>query len=485
MGHGTQVAGVAGAVGNNGKGVTGVAWGVRLMACRFFDDDGMGSISDAVECIDYARQHGAHVINASFVSSGYSSSLYNAINACRSAGIIFVAAAGNDSIDNDASPQYPASYDLDNIVAVAATTRTDGLASYSNHGATSVDLGAPGSSLTTTYHNGDSSYVLNSGTSFSAPVVAGAFALMRQRYSGEGYRQMIDRVLAATDPLTALEGKTVSGGRLNLYQALGPSVLADFTASPTVGEVPLPVQFTDGSFGEVTSWAWEFGDGATSTEQNPAHTYSNEGNFAVTLTVTTDSGATSTKQRTVSTVANYEISPGTYSWIDPSSMTALNLADNGVSALQPLPFAFVFYGQTYEGVYVGANGLIGFSAAGLEQSFELARSGRRRTGRWWCRGWACRITRNRPPVTRSRFVLMRRPTGSGFSIRMFSRGAAMPPAKGGVPASALNIPAAWWRRSIPTMAAPCWQTARRSSSRRPRAACCPSLPRRRSASAVT
>ncbi|HVR35443.1 MAG TPA: S8 family serine peptidase, partial [Methylomirabilota bacterium] len=368
MGHGTQVAGVAGAVGNNGKGVTGVAWGVRLMACRFFADDGTGSVADAVECIDYARRHGAHVINASFVSSGYSSSLYNAINACRSAGIVFVAAAGNDSNDNDATPRYPASYDLDNIVSVAATTRTDGLASYSNFGAGSVDLGAPGSSMTTTYHSGDSSYVLNSGTSFSAPVVAGAFALMRQRYSGEDHRQLIDRVLAATDPLPALSGKTVSGGRLNLYQALGPSVLADFTASPSAGEVPLPVQFTDGSFGALTSWAWDFGDGATSTEQNPAHTYSSEGNYIVTLTVTTDSGETGTKQRTVAAVANYEISPGTYAWIDPSSMMALNLGDNDVSAFQPLPFPFVFYGQTFEGVYVGANGLIGFSGQGLTES---------------------------------------------------------------------------------------------------------------------
>ncbi|MBA4147106.1 MAG: S8 family serine peptidase [Verrucomicrobia bacterium] len=365
LGHGTQVAGVAGAVGNNGVGIVGVSWRVKLMACRFFSDSGDGFLSDAIQSIDYARAKGAHIINASFVNTSYSSSFYTAINNCRTAGIIFVAAAGNDTINNDATPYYPASYNLDNIVAVAATTRIDSLASYSNYGATSVDLGAPGSSLYTTYHTGDSAYVINSGTSFASPLVAGAFALMKARYPQETYKQLIDRVLASTDPLPSLSGKCVTGGRLNLATAMGPSLASDFVANPIAGTVPLTVNFTNASFGNITNFAWTFGDGNTSSAVNPTHTYTSEGNFSVTLTVTGTNGLTSSKTRTVSAVSNYTISSATYNWIDPTGMTALSLSNDGVSPAQSLPFSFSFYGQSYDQIYISANGLIGFENQGL------------------------------------------------------------------------------------------------------------------------
>ncbi|MBN2505259.1 MAG: S8 family serine peptidase [Verrucomicrobia bacterium] len=364
-GHGTKVAGVLGAVGNNSRGVTGVAWRLRMMSCRFFDDEGNGSLSDAVECFDYARVNGARVINASFIATDYSSALYAAVSTCRGAGILVVAAAGNDAVNNDVTPYYPASFDLDNVLAVAATTRTDSLADYSNYGATSVDLAAPGSAIYSTAHTSDTAYAFDNGTSFAAPMVAGTVALLHARYPTDTYRQTIDRLLAATDPLPGLAGRCVTGARLNLARALGPSVVADFTATPPSGTPPLTVHFADTSYGSFTNWAWDFGDGTTSVDQHPVHTYEAIGRFAATLTVTSSQGLVRTTNRTIAVVANYTITNAPFNWVDPGAMTALSLDNDGVSAAQALPFAFDYYGQSYSQLYVGANGLLGFDPAGM------------------------------------------------------------------------------------------------------------------------
>jgi len=125
-GHGTHVAGIIGAMGNNSVGVVGVAWGVQIMACKFIDSQGNGSISDAITCLDYARAHAAKVVNASWGGYGFTSAaLRDAINNLRDAGIIIVTAAGNNTNNNDANPLFPASYEYDNNLAVAATNRTD------------------------------------------------------------------------------------------------------------------------------------------------------------------------------------------------------------------------------------------------------------------------------------------------------------------------------------------------------------------------
>jgi subtilisin family serine protease len=370
-GHGTQVAGLVGAVGNNAKGVTGVAWSVRLMALRFFDDAENGYVSDAVECFDYARANGAHIINASFGSPSYSSSFFSAINSCRNAGIIVVAAAGNDGLDTDTTPYYPACYNLDNIVALSATTRTDTLASYSNYGATSIDLAAPGSDLYTTYNSSDASYVRNSGTSFAAPVTAGAFALLKARYPADSHLQLIERVLSTVDPLPSLSGKTITGGRLNLASALGPSLQADFAVSAVSGELPLTVDFTDRSFGDIVSWKWDFGNGATSTLPSPSHTFNQSGDFVVSLSVTDGAGQTSEAIDTIQVVANYQVQPATFQWIDPTGMPTLSLTANGVSPAQSLPFTFHYYGQSYDAIHVSANGMVGFAPEGLNQASNV------------------------------------------------------------------------------------------------------------------
>ena len=229
-GHGTMVAGVLGAVGNNGKGVVGVAWRVQIMACKCFNSLGVGTISACLTCFDYARTNGARIINASW---GFTNSLAlsNAVYSLRDAGIIVVAACGNGATNTDVSPTYPASYPLDNVVSVAATASDDTLASFSNYGATSVHLAAPGVNILSTFVATDSFYYRDSGTSLAAPYVSGALALMLAEYPGETYQQIINRVLSATDRLPSLAGKCVTGGRLNLRKALTPIRLTGVPAA--------------------------------------------------------------------------------------------------------------------------------------------------------------------------------------------------------------------------------------------------------------
>jgi len=241
-GHGTLVAGVLGAVGNNAKGVVGVAWRVQIMACKSFDNLGNGTVSAVIASLDYARTNGAKIINASW---GFTNSLAlsNAVYGLRDAGIIVVAASGNSSTDIDQYPTYPASYHFDNVVSVAYTTRTDALAAASNYGATNVHLAAPGEQIYSTFAATDNFYFTQTGSSFAAPYVTGAFALMLAKYGGETYQQVISRVLNATDPLPSLAGKCVTGGRLNLRNALSPPI--KLTAFP-MNDAPFQLRVSAG-----------------------------------------------------------------------------------------------------------------------------------------------------------------------------------------------------------------------------------------------
>ncbi len=367
VGHGTHVAGIIGAAGNNGKGITGVAWKVQLMPLKFIGSSGDGLTSDAIECINYAWRHGASVINASFGNTSFSSSMQTAILSARNAGVILVAAAGNENTNNDLVPSYPANYTLDNVVSVAATTSSDVLdTSYSNYGATTVDLGAPGTGILSCGYDSNSSYVLMSGTSMATPVVVGVIALMRAQFPNASHTEIIQRLLATVDPVPTLTGKSVSGGRVNLQKALSPFVHASFTSSVLAGTVPLTVNFTNISFGEIASFSWNFGDGSpVSTELKPTHVYAFEGSYTVTLTVVGLNGIISTYTQTVNVVPTYNYSVVDYVWIDPTSMRRLFMADNGVSSAEALPFAFKFYGQTQTEIYVGANGLLGFDPANM------------------------------------------------------------------------------------------------------------------------
>jgi subtilisin family serine protease len=226
-GHGTHTAGTVGAVGNNSIGVVGVNWTTRLMALKFLDSGGSGSVGDAVNAIDFAIQTKARfastkeanvrVLSNSWGGYGSAPILSDAIQRAQAADILFVAAAGNNGLNTDAQPFYPASYPTANVVAVAATDSSDALAGFSNYGATSVDLGAPGVAITSTWITGG--YAEQSGTSMATPHVAGAAALV---LSGCALTtsQLKATLLNNVDILPSLDGKVVSKGRLNVDRAI-------------------------------------------------------------------------------------------------------------------------------------------------------------------------------------------------------------------------------------------------------------------------
>ena len=249
-GHGTHVAGTIAAQGNNATGVVGVNWDASVMALKFLSASGSGSTAAAVEAINYAtamkRDYGINVklTNNSWGGGSYSQTLYDAIAANRDAGMLFVAAAGNDSFNNDSLPAYPASYDLDNIVSVASTTSSDGMSSFSNYGAISVDLGAPGSSILST-EPGDQ-YGTKSGTSMASPHVAGVAALAWSVDANATYSEIRNAILNGVDPIPSLNGVTATGGRLNASGTLNQLRLFARPITPGVNEIvdTGPVDFT-------------------------------------------------------------------------------------------------------------------------------------------------------------------------------------------------------------------------------------------------
>jgi subtilisin family serine protease len=221
--HGTHVAGIVGAEGNNGIGSVGVNWNVHLMALKFLDNNGAGNTANAAEAIDYAVKAGARVINASWGGPAYSFALYKAIRNAGNAGVLVVAAAGNEGANSDTEPEYPASSDLPNVISVAATDAGDGLVDFSNYGARTVDLAAPGDDIYSTVPKfaNPSGYASFSGTSMAAPFVSGAAALYLSHTPSATVAQVRDALLQSVDPLPSLAGKTVTGGRLDVGRALG------------------------------------------------------------------------------------------------------------------------------------------------------------------------------------------------------------------------------------------------------------------------
>lgn len=224
--HATHVAGTIGAIGNNNKGVAGVCWNIKIMSCKFLGAAG-GTTANAIKAIDYVTdmktRHGMNIVatNNSWGGGGYSSLLFNAIDRANTANILFIAAAGNNSSDNDAVANYPSNYTNDNIIAVAALTSTGSLASFSDYGSTTVDIGAPGQGIYSTlpFKTGKkigSTYGSYSGTSMATPHVTGAAALYAATHSGSSAATIKAAILGSATATPSLSGKCVSNGRLNV-----------------------------------------------------------------------------------------------------------------------------------------------------------------------------------------------------------------------------------------------------------------------------
>ncbi|WP_374473851.1 S8 family peptidase [Arenimonas sp.] len=228
--HGTHVAGTIGAVGGNGAGVAGMCWSVKLMGAKFLGSRG-GTTANAIKAVDYftdmKQRHGLNLVatNNSWGGGGFSQALKDAIDRADAAGILFIAAAGNSGTNNDATASYPSGYASNNVIAVAALTNTGALASYSQYGATTVDIAAPGSGIWSTVPVASgkgknatvgSGYASYNGTSMATPHVTGAAAMYAARHPGATAAQIKAAILNNAAPTPSVQGKVATNGRLNV-----------------------------------------------------------------------------------------------------------------------------------------------------------------------------------------------------------------------------------------------------------------------------
>lgn len=225
-GHGTHCAGSIGASANNDEGIAGMNWEVSLVGLKFIGRNGQGTEADAIEAVEYATMMGFDITSNSWGGNEQGTNeedlLYKAIKAAGKAGVLFVAASGNDGRNTDKQRTLPASYDLDNIISVGASDARDNMTGFSNYGVETVDLMAPGAGVFSTTKRGffGNIYGAMSGTSMAAPIVAGAAALVKAAYPKAGPLEIKERLLKGVDPISSVTDKLKTGGRLNVYNAL-------------------------------------------------------------------------------------------------------------------------------------------------------------------------------------------------------------------------------------------------------------------------
>jgi len=259
--HGTHVAGIIGAAGNNGVGVSGVNWNVKIMPLRFMDASGSGTTSAAINALEYAVANGARVSNNSWGGNSFSQALFDAVSAANAAGHMFIAAAGNETANNDAISHYPSSFNLNNVISVGASGNTDNLAGFSNFGATTVDLVAPGVAILSTIAGGG--YQAFNGTSMAAPFVVGVVGLVISQNPNLTVSDIRNAILSTVDPLRAFSGVVVTGGRLNASNAVRSvartpalPVTPVVNISPLAIELPLGINQTFKASGGAPPYQW-------------------------------------------------------------------------------------------------------------------------------------------------------------------------------------------------------------------------------------
>lgn len=216
-GHGSHCSGTIGGHGDDGQGIVGVSWNVRIMGVKFLSKDGSGSLEGALQAIDYATKMGAKILSNSWGGGNYSETLKQAIQRANDAGAIFIAAAGNESNDNDVNPSYPATYDVPNVLSVAAIDNKGKMASFSNYGKTKVHVAAPGVNIYSSITG--VGYDSWSGTSMATPHVSGMAALLLSHEPTLTAQQMKERIITTALPTAGTRGK-VQSGLVNAYAML-------------------------------------------------------------------------------------------------------------------------------------------------------------------------------------------------------------------------------------------------------------------------
>jgi subtilisin family serine protease len=385
-GHGTHVHGTIGAVGNNSVGVVGVNWSVKVGHCKFLSDSGSGSTAGAISCLQYIlnlKQTGnpANDIiatNNSWGGGGFSQALYDAIKAHMNAGILFIAAAGNSSANNDTALFLPASYYLPNVISVAATTHTDAKAGFSNYGRRTVHVGAPGQGiLSTTPGN---TYSTFSGTSMATPHVTGLAALIKAQLPSFTWYQIRNRILATGDVTTGMQNVTISDRRINAYGALTcnnvpffgiwrpfataswPMLIAVYWVNCENPAGPISVTITPGGTvlnllddgNEAVSGDIYAGDGVYSAIWTGPADICVVGTFTLTF-----SNGQSTTVQVGGAQGSYRCTTPSPTWRTITG-TNLNLGDDTWATVTP-GFPVQFGTSSYNTVYVNANGLISFT----------------------------------------------------------------------------------------------------------------------------
>jgi subtilisin family serine protease len=394
-GHGTHVSGIVGARGNNGEGVAGVNWKVKLLPLRFITVRS-GATFDAMQCIDYAtnlRNRGVNlrVLNNSWGGGGFSAALADTIKRANTAGILFVCAAGNEATDSDSVPNFPSGYEVANVISVGAMTRSNFQAGFSNYGRRSVDVFAPGDGiLSTTPGN---SYASFSGTSQASPMVAGIAGLILAAHPEATVPELKARILGSVQKEGFASSLCLTGGRVDAQAAIrsesgAPATVSDFRLT-TVSRSTIALAWTavgdDGTTGtaayydlrwstdEITTSSFDVANQISDTRV-PLRAGETEravikGCFAegqaihVALRVYDKAGNRSQSSTLVAEpsgdILNFTLAPGPDEFV---LGTPLNLKGDDKAATVDLPFDFPFYGASFRTAYVSTNGVVTFDA---------------------------------------------------------------------------------------------------------------------------
>jgi len=404
--HGTHVSGTIGGVGGNGLGVAGVNWDVTIISAKFLGLNG-GTTADAIRAVDYATdlktRLGLDIVatSNSWGGGGFSQALLDAINRGGDAGILFVAAAGNNGANIEGGGYYPATYQCttkadgtprgwDCLVSVAAIDSTGARASFSNYGATAVDLGAPGVGVNSTLPT--DTYGSYSGTSMATPHVSGAVALCASINPSLGAAALRNAVTGSTAATASLSGLTATGGRLDvgtMQSACNPPTApvdgapSALTATP-VSAKAIRLDWTDGatneSFQEVERAASTGGTcgaftlvatvGANSTstvigglagETTYCFRIRAGNNFDTGSGRSLSAWSNEASATTLTPPPAFRCSAAPFAWVDATTATTRSLTDDS-SVQVPIGFSFPFYGDPFTDVHVASNGLLAFGA---------------------------------------------------------------------------------------------------------------------------